>query len=174
MKKYGHATKKGCDQMGQNTSYYCAPHMVQEVIRNFTGKVIPQKKLASWMGTTTKGTGHDGIRTCLAKVNKEYGINITMTEKYFSDVGEKGCKKVINSTNQDLGIHLEYQKKYGHYESSNSINTTKHIWNIQNSLGSKCANGYCGHKEDRSLSTMKSWIAAKKNVKSVLIFTHKT
>jgi len=30
-KKYGHSNKKGCDNMGQNTSYYCACHSFQEV-----------------------------------------------------------------------------------------------------------------------------------------------
>ena len=173
-KKYGHATKKGCDNIGQNTSYYCACHSLQEVLRNLTGKVIPQKTLAGVMGTTTKGTGHDGIRTAVAWFNKKYGTKITMTEKYFSDIGETGVNKIIKSTNQDAIIHLAYQKKFGHYEVVNSINTSTHTWNIQNSLGSKCDKGcYCGHKENRSLATEKAWINAKKNVKSCLIFTRK-
>ena len=173
-KKYGHATKKGCDQMGQNTGYYCACHSFQEVYRNLTGIVIPQKTLAAIMGTTSKGTGHAGIRTALAWANKKNKTNIVMTEKYFSDVGESGMKKIITNTNQDGIIHLAYKKKFGHYEVANTINTTNHTWNIQNSLGDKCAKGcYCGHKENRSLSTMKSWINAKKNVKSILIFTKK-
>ena len=173
-KKYGHSTKKGCDQMGQNTSYYCACHSLQEVLRNLTGKVIPQKTLASVMGTTTKGTGHQGIRTAVAWFNKKYNTNITMTEKYYSDVGENGVKKIINSTNQDLIVHSLYRLKFGHYEVINSINTTSHNWNVQNSLGDKCSNGcYCGYKENRSTATMKSYINAKKGVKSILIFTKK-
>lgn len=169
----GHSTKKGCDAMGQNTGYYCACHSLQEVLRNLTGKVIPQKTLASIMGTTTKGTGHDGIRTAVAWFNKKYNFKISMSEKYFSDIGEKGVKKIIDSKNQDCIIHLAYKKEFGHYEVANKINTTNHNWNIQNSLGNKCSSCYCGHREDRSLSTMKSWINAKKNVKSCLIFTKK-
>lgn len=173
-KKYGHATKKGCDQIGQNTSYYCACHSLQEVIRNLTGKVIPQKTLAGIMGTTTKGTGHDGIRTAVAWFNKKYKTNITMQEKYFSDIGETGVNKIIKSTNQDAIIHSQYKLQWGHYESINSIDTNKKIWNVQNSLGDKCAKGcYCGWKENRNSSTMKSWINAKKGVKSILIFTRK-
>lgn len=172
-KKYGHATKKGCDQIGQNTSYYCACHSLQEVLRNLTGKVIPQKTLAGIMGTTTKGTGHDGIRTAVAWFNKKYKTNITMQEKYYSDIGESGVKKIINSTNQDLIQHIAYKMEFGHYESINKVNSNN-TWNIQNSLGDKCSKGcYCGHKENRSKTTNTKWINAKKNVKSILIFTKK-
>ena len=170
-KKYGHATAKGCDNMGQNTGYYCACHSLQEVLRNLTGKVISQKTLASVMGTTSKGTGHAGIRTAVSWFNKKYGFKITMTEKYFSDIGETGVKKILDSSNQDCIIHLAYKKQFGHYEVVNKIDTKNHTWNIQNSLGSKCNSCYCGHKENRSLSTMRSWINAKKNVKSILTFT---
>ena len=172
-KKHDHATKKGCDQMGQNTSYYCACHSLQEVLRNLTGKVIPQKTLASVMGTTTKGTGHNGIKTAVAWFNKKYGYKITMTEKYYSDIGASGVKKIINSTNQDLIQHILYKMEYGHYEVVNKVNSNN-TWNIQNSLGDKCAKGcYCGHKENRSKATNTKWINAKKNVKSILIFTKK-
>ena len=171
---HGHSNKKGCDQMGQNTSYYCACHSFQEVMRNLTGKVVPQKTLASVMGTTSKGTGHQGIHTALAWFNKKYKTKITLQEKYFSDIGEKGVKKIVDSKNQDIILHIAYKKEFGHYEVVNSINKTGNTWNIQNSLGSKCSKGcYCGYKENRSLSTEKAWINAKKNVKSCLIFTKK-
>lgn len=171
---HGHSNKKGCDNMGQNTGYYCACHSLQEVLRNLTGKVIPQKTLASVMGTTTKGTGHDGIRTALAWFNKKYKTNITMQEKYFSDVGQSGVKKIIDSKNQDIILHSLYRNKFGHYEVINKINKSNNTWQVQNSLGDKCKNGcYCGYHENRTLSTMKSYINGKKNVKSCLIFTKK-
>ena len=170
--KHGHATKNGCDNMGQNTSYYCACHSLQEVIRNLYGVVIKQKTLAAVMGTTTSGTDHQGIHTAVAWFNKKYNKKLVMSEKYFSDVGAKGLKKIIASDNQDFIVHLAYQGKYGHYEVVNSIGDS--TWNIQNSLGNKCnAPCYCGHKESRSFSTEKAWINAKSGVKSLLIFTKK-
>ena len=169
--KYGHATKSGCDNMGQNTSYYCAPHSMQEVIRNLYNIVIPQKTIASVMGTTSSGTGHDGIRTFVVWFNKKYNKNLSMNEKYFSDVESKGISNIIKSKNQDAIIHLAYKGIYGHYEVVNSISGS--TWNIQNSLGSKCGSCYCGHKENRSYSTEKAWINAKSGVKSVLIFTRR-
>lgn len=170
----GHSKKKGCDEMGQNTSYYCACHSFQEVMRNLTGKVVPQKTLASVMGTTTKGTGHSGIHTALAWFNKKYKTKITLQEKYYSDVGQSGVKKIVDSKNQDIILHINYRNQFGHYEVVNSINKTNNTWKIQNSLGDKCKNGcYCGYVENRSLATEKSYINGKKNVKSCLIFTKK-
>ena len=97
-----------------------------------------------------------------------------MQEKYYSDIGESGVKKIINSTNQDVIVHSLYRLKFGHYEVINSINTTSHNWNVQNSLGDKCSKGcYCGYKENRSKATNTKWINGKKGVKSILIFTRK-
>lgn len=171
-KKYGHATKYGCDNMGQNTSYYCACHSLQEVIRNLYNIVIPQKTLAKVMGTTTSGTDHQGIRTAVAWFNRKYNKHLVIEEKYFSDVGVDGVKKIIASDNQDLITHIAYQLIYGHYECVNSISGSN--WNIQNSLGSKCNKGcYCGHKQIRPFATEKAYINAKSGVKSLLIFTRK-
>lgn len=170
--KYGHATKQGCDNMGQNTPYYCGPHSMQEVIRNLYNIIIPQKTIAAIMGTTSSGTDHQGFHTFVAWFNKKYNKKLTITEKYFSDVGVKGLKKIIASDNQDFITHIAYKLIYGHYEVANSIGDS--TWNIQNSLGSKCNKGcYCGHKEPRSFATEKSWINAKSGVKSLLIFTKK-
>jgi len=168
--KHGHATKTGCDNMGQNTPYYCGPHSMQEVIRNLYGYVIPQKKIASIMGTTTSGTDHQGFHTFVAWFNKNYDENLKIEEKYFSDVGVEGLIKIIKSLNQDFITHIAYLLIYGHYETVNSILGS--TWNIQNSLGSKCSHGcYCGHKQSRDYATEKAWINAKTGVKSILIFT---
>jgi len=169
-KKHGHATKQGCDNMGQNTPYYCGPHSMQEVIRNLYGIVIPQKTIAAVMGTTSSGTDHQGFHTFVAWFNKKYNKKLSITEKYFSDIGVKGLAKIIASANQDFITHIAYKLIYGHYECANSVGSNN--WNIQNSLGSKCAKGcYCGHKETRSFATEKAWINAKSGVKSILVFT---
>ena len=70
-KKYGRSTQYGCDNRGQNNGYYCGPHMVQEIIRNLTGKIISQSTLASVIGTTSDGSDHDGINTAFAWFNNK-------------------------------------------------------------------------------------------------------
>ena len=170
-KKYGHATKSGCDNMGQNNGYYCGCHSLQEVFRNLTGKVVGQSTIAGWAGTTTSGTDHGGLNTAVAKFNKTYGYNLTVEWKSFSDVGWSGIKKIVNSTNQDCVIHNLYRNTWGHYEVVNSV-TDSNI-KVQNSLGDKCSSGcYCGYVENRSPSTFKSYINGISQ-KSVMIITKK-
>lgn len=173
--KYGHATKSGCDNRGQNNGVYCAPHSMQEVIRNLTGKVIPQSTLASWAGTTSRGTGHSGIETAIAKAAKYLGVNLSCRWYNFSELGWDGINKIINSSNQDCIIHNLYRYNPGvydgdgHYEVINSIsgNTVK----VQNSLGDRCSGGcYCGYVENRSKSTFQTYISGISQ-KSVCVIT---
>lgn len=167
-KKYGHATKSGCDNRGQNTGYYCACHSLQEVIRNLYGIVVPQSTLASVMGTTTAGTGHWGIETAVAWFNKKYGKNLKITWKNFSDLGWSGIKKIVDSKNQDCIIHNLYRNQWGHYEVINNVSSNI---NVQNSLGSFCANGcYCGYIEYRTQNEFRSYINGISQ-KSIAILT---
>ena len=168
-KKYGHATVSGCDNRGQNNGVYCGPHSMQEVIRNLTGKVIPQSTLASWAGTGSGGTGHNGIETALAKAAKELNVKFSLKWYNFSDLGWDGINKILNSSNQDCIIHNLYRNQWGHYEVINSINGN--IVKVQNSLGSYCSRGcYCGYVEDRSTSEFRSYISGISQ-KSVLVVT---
>ena len=98
-KKYGHATSYGCNNKGQNNGYYCGCHSLQELFRNLTGKVISQDTIAEVCGTTTAGTDHDGLNTCVAWFNKKYGYNLSVEWKNFSDIGWSGVKKIIDSNN---------------------------------------------------------------------------
>lgn len=167
-KKYGHAKKSGCDNMGQNNGYYCACHSLQEVIRNLYNIVVPQSTIASWAGTTSAGTSHNGIRSAVAQFNKKYNKNLKIEEKNFSDLGWNGIKKIVDSTNMDCIIHLLYRLKYGHYETINAVSSNV---NVQNSLGSKCSGScYCGYIEYRTQSTFKSYINGISQ-KSILVFT---
>lgn len=168
-KKYGHATKSGCDQRGQNNGYYCGCHSLQEVFRNLTGKVVPQKTIASVCGTTTSGTDHDGLNTCVAWFNKKYGFNLKVEWKNFSDLGWSGVKKIVNSDNKDCVIHNLYRNKWGHYEVINSISDSN--IKVQNSLGDKCSSGcYCGYVENRPPATFRNYIAGISQ-KSVMVIT---
>lgn len=167
--KYGHATKHGCDNMGQNTPYYCGCHSLQEIFRNLTGKVVPQKTIAKICGTTSAGTDHNGLNTCVAWFNKRYDFKLKVTWKNFSDIGWNGVKKIVESDNQDCLIHNLYRNKYGHYEVVNGVSSNN--IKVQNSLGDKCTSScYCGYVENRSPSEYRSYIAGISQ-KSIMIIT---
>ena len=169
-KKYGHATKQGCDNMGQNNGYYCGCHSLQEVFRNLTGKVVSQSTIASVAGTTTSGTDHAGLNTAVAWFNKKYGYNLKVEWKNFSEVGWSGIKKIANSDNQDCVIHNLYRNQWGHYEVINSV--PDGYVKVQNSLGDKCTSTcYCGYVETRSQSTFRSYINGISQ-KSVMVITN--
>lgn len=168
-KKYGHATDHCCDDMGQNNGYFCGCHSLQEVIRNLTGKVIPQSTIASWAGTTNSGTDHEGLNFAVASFNKKYGYNLTVNWKHFSDLGWNGIQKIVNSNNQDCIIHNLYRNQYGHYEVVNNVSSSN--IEVQNSLGSTCSSGcYYGYVEDRSPGEFRNYISGISQ-KSVMIIT---
>ena len=158
IKKYGRSTKTGCDNRGQNTGYYCACHMAQEIIRNLCGIVIPQSKIAAIMGTTSAGTGHPGIETFFAWFNKNYPqYQLTWTWKNFSDVGWNGLKKILESKNQDAGEHENYRNTWGHYTNFDKI--YENTIDVHNSLGSMCTSTcYCGYTENRTKSEARSYL----------------
>lgn len=165
--KYGHATKSGCDNMGQNTPYYCGCHSLQEIFRNLTGIVVPQSTIAKWAGTTSSGTGHEGLNTAVAKFNQVYKKNLKVEWKHFSDIGWNGLNNIIKSSNKDFLVHNLYRNKWGHYEVINSISSSV---NTQNSLGSSCGSCYCGYKESRSKGDFQSYIKGISQ-KSIMIVT---
>lgn len=167
-KKYGHSKKSGCDNMGQNTGYYCGVHSLQEVIRNLYNIVISQSTLASWCGTTSAGTSHQGLETGVATFNKKYNKNLKVEWKNFSDLGWNGIKKIIDSNDKDCIIHNLYRNQYGHYEVINDVSTNI---NVQNSLGSQCGGGcYCGYIEYRTQAEFRSYINGISQ-KSIMVLT---
>lgn len=169
IKKYGRSSQYGCDNRGQNNGHFCGPHMVQEIIRNLTGKVISQSTLASVMGTTSSGTDHDGINTAFVWFNKKYGFKLEVTWKNFSDFGWAGIKKILESKNQDCGIHELYRNTWGHYTNFDKVYDS--TVDVHNSLGDYCTNScYCGYTENRSKSTAKNYISGISQ-KSVLVVT---
>jgi len=171
-KKYGHATKYGCDNKGQNNGYYCGCHSLQEVFRNLTGIVVPQSTIASWAGTTTDGTDHEGLNTAVAQFNRKYGKNLTVTWYNFSDLGWNKLKAIINSNNQDCVWHNLYRNQWGHYEVVNKIYSD--YCDVQNSLGDYCDYGcYCGYVEERSFSTFRSYLGGISQ-KSIMVITNES
>lgn len=156
-KKFGHSTRSGCDNMGQNTDYYCGVHSLQEVIRNLYDIVVPQDTLAEWCGTTSAGTSHDGLETGVAVFNKRYNKNLKVKWYNLSDLGWNGVSDIIDSNNKDCIIHNNYRNQWGHYEV---INDVSYNINVQNSLGDYCNNGcHCGYIEYRTQDEFEDYIS---------------
>lgn len=169
-KKYGRSLKTGCDNRGQNNDYYCGPHMAQEIVRNLTGIVVSQSTIASVMGTTSNGTGHQGINTFFAWFNRKYGKNLQVTWKNFTDIGWSGVNNILNSNNKDIGVHEKYKDTWGHY--TNFDNVYNSTIDVHNSLGDYCSSGcHCGYEENRSKSTAERYMSGISQ-KSIIIVTN--
>lgn len=158
-----HYLNTGCNNLGQCTSYYCGVHSVHQVLRKFGITKYNENKLASWAGTTTAGTDHQGILTAISKAS-----NGTLKAKWvnFSSLGAntnarfKALGKLISRSDTDCIVHNLYRLKYGHYEVIHKIDHTNKIVYVLNSLGDKCSNtSYCGYIEKRDYDTFAKYIA---------------
>ena len=169
-KSVPYTTKKGCDELGQNTKTWCALSALQKVLKKF-GINVSQKQLAEWAGTTSKGTSHQGIETAIAMVAKLYKVKLTCKWYNYSELGLEGVAKIICQPNKDVIWHLLYRLEIGHYEKAAEINTKTKRLKVMNSLGNKCPNGcYCGYIEDRSAANQKSYCSGISQ-KSILVIT---
>lgn len=162
-KLYPYLTTQGGGKLGQRTGYSCGPHSLMQCIYRLTGIELSESELMAVCGTTSSGTGHDGLATGLAWFNRKYGYNLKMTWKNFSEVGWDKLQEHIN--NGAVFFHLLYRNQWGHYEV-----TKDNVLNVLNSLGSSCGNGYCGYIESRSRATQQSYINGISQ-KSVCIIT---
>ena len=151
---YDYFTSQGGGYLGQKTGYTCGPHSLMQCIHRLTGEDVSEMQLASVAGTTTDGTDHEGLETALAWFNREYGYNLKMEWKNFSEVGFEGTQQLID--NGACFHHILYRDQYGHYEVPKWTNGDP-IY-VLNSLGDNCGNGYCGYIEERSRSTHQSYI----------------
>lgn len=151
---YDYFTSEGGGYLGQKTGYTCGPHSLMQCIHRLTGEDVSEMQLASVAGTTTDGTDHEGLETALAWFNREYGYNLKMEWKNFSEVGFEGTQQLID--NGACFHHILYRDQYGHYEVPKWTNGDP-IY-VLNSLGDNCGNGYCGYIEERSRSTHQSYI----------------
>jgi len=162
-----HYLNENCNRLGQCTSYYCAPHSIHQAIRKFGITKYNEKQLAGWCGTTSYGTDHSGINTCIAKISKETGIKLSVQWKNFSDLGNTrddrflALGKLICKPNKAVLCHIGYQGAgqtasgtiFGHYECLDKINTKTKYVRALNSLGTKKSDGsYNGHLQDRPYS----------------------
>ncbi|WP_458405960.1 hypothetical protein [Methanobrevibacter sp.] len=171
-KLYDYITTQGCSGMGQCTGYFCGPNSLQQCLYRLTGIKVDEKTLASWAGTTTSGTDHQGLETAVAKFNKKYNKKVKIIWKNFNDLGKNDTERWNALANYikkgAVLIHLLYRLKWGHYEVPKTIGD---ILKILNSLGNSCGNGtYCGYIESRTKSEELSYIRGISQ-KSIAILT---
>ncbi|WP_400258735.1 hypothetical protein [Methanobrevibacter smithii] len=160
-KLHNYLTNKGCSGMGQCTPYNCACNSLQQGFYRLTGIHVSESTIASVAGTTTAGTGHQGINTTVAWFNRKYGQNIKISWKNFSDLGGSDSARwnKLNqyASNGAVFCHILYRNKYGHYEVLKSVNGNNVT--VLNSLGSRCSKpAYCGYIETRSKSNQLSYM----------------
>ena len=159
-----HYKDKGCNKLGQCTPYYCGPHSIHQAIRKFGITKYTEKQIASFAGSTTAGTDHQGINTAIAKISKDTGIKLTVQWKNFSSMGKtdaerfKAIGKLLGDKNTAILWHIAYINggestsgtKFGHYECIDIINTVTSYVRALNSLGTRNSNGsYQGKLQDR-------------------------
>ena len=159
-------TQQGGGYLGQKNSVNCGPHSLMQCIHRLTGEDVSEMTLASVCGTTSDGTDHQGLETGLAWFNREYGYNLKMEWKNFSEVGFEGTQQLID--NGACFHHIYYRLYAGHYEVPKWTGGDP-IY-VLNSLGDQCGDGYCGYIEERSRSTHQAYINGISQ-KSVCIIT---
>ena len=169
-KSVPYTTKQGCDELGQNTNYYCGVSALQKCLRKL-GINISQKTLASWAGTTSKGTDHHGLETAIAMAAKTHNVKLSCKWYNYNELGLEGVAKIMCQSNKDVLWHLLYRLEYGHYEKVAEINTKTGMLKVMNSLGNKCSNGcFCGYIESRTAANQKSYCSGISQ-KSILVIT---
>ena len=168
-----HYLGQGCNKLGQCTGYYCAPHSIHQCLKKLGITKFSENVLAKYCGTTTNGTSHDGINTCIAKVAKETKKQLKVTWKNFSDLGSTKKErysefgKLLCKSNTAILLHIGYQgsgysangKVFGHYECLDKVNTSTSMVRALNSLGNHCGTGYCGHLQERSFDLQSHYLA---------------
>ena len=163
---YDYITEQGPGKLGQVCSYSCGPHSLMQCIYRLTGIELSERTLMSVCGCTTEGTDHQGLATGLAWFNREYGYNLQMTWKNFSEVGFDGTQEIIDN---GAGFHhIYYRLSAGHYEIPKWTGDDP-IY-VLNSLGSRYGEGYYGYIEERDRSEHQSYINGISQ-KSVCIIT---
>lgn len=151
-----HWTGNGCNKKGQCNGYFCACCSVRQQTTKQGIETYTQQNIASLAGTTTAGTGHNGINTAIYTIFQRQGKKVKITWKNFSELGSttrarfEALGKLISQQNISVILHTLYQYKWGHYETVQEVNMNNNTVTMLNSLGSKCNSpAYCGYTEVR-------------------------
>lgn len=162
--------------IGQDTPYGCANNAEQQALYKLLGKIYKESELAKLSATTTNGTSHQGIETCIAAISKKTGLKLTVKWVNFSDLGKtieerfEALGKIICQQNKAVITHIKYinggedeatstNKGFGHYEGIESIDTKNKVVTVLNSLGLKKPNGgYVGKVQKRPYKVEASYL----------------
>lgn len=135
----------------QDTNYFCACNIFQQIMYELYGIVIKESDIAKAMGTTTNGTSHPQIISGGKAIAKRYGHNVSIEFKNFSSMTEKEIGKLIADPNVGIFVHDLYKLTWGHYEYLIGLCLNSGVYTVANSLSG-------GYIEKRSRATMKSYI----------------
>ena len=162
------------EDLGQKFPYSCGGNLLQQLLKKLLGVTIPETTLMSWAGTTHQGTGHPGLETAVAIAAKKYKVNLQVTWKNFSDMGDtiderfEAVGKLMSRPDTAVGWHIGYQDSgekatgtiIGHYEGVDKIDTVNKRVRALNSLGYKVnTNAYQGHLQWRPYSLQAHYAA---------------
>ena len=115
----------------QSTNYYCLPVSVMQAVYELTGKDLSQRWLADIMGTTTAGTGHQGVTKALNEINRKYSLHLKHEWRNFSDVGWDKIAQYVKNPDVAIIIHGGWAElgtwnfEAGHYYTLACINPSK-------------------------------------------------
>jgi len=143
-------TTQGPGQLGQINDHTCGPHALMQSIFKVTGIDMKEATLATWAGTTTSGTSHQGIEAALKKFNSEKSKKLTIAWHYYSAVSEAQIGQWMNNNKTAVFFHMLYRDKWGHYELPYQFTTGTGIIRVANSLGRKKDTGFLGYIENRT------------------------
>jgi hypothetical protein len=135
----------------QENNHYCGPNAIQQLFYEISGKWYSENKIAKIAGTTQNGTDHQGINKAITTLAKENNLKITITWKYFSDIGYKQLAQIVKDIKTGSLQHLHYKNKYGHYEEILGVNNKTGKLLIANSLSG-------GWLEYRNQTTNTQWL----------------
>ena len=162
------------EDLGQKFPYSCGANLLQQLLKKLLGVTIPETTLMRWAGTTTAGTSHSGLETAIAIAAKKYKVNLQVTWKNFSSMGDtlderfEAVGKLMSRPDTAVGWHIGYQDSgekatgtiCGHYEEADKIDTVNKRIRALNSLGYKVnANAYQGHLQWRPYSLQAHYAA---------------
>lgn len=135
----------------QDTNYWCACNIFQQIMYELYGLTISESVIASAMGTTTDGTAHTGIINGGKAIAKQYGHTVSIEFVNYSSLTEKQIGELIANPDVGLFFHDLYKNKWGHYEYIIGLCPSSGVYTVANSLSG-------GYIEQRSRATMQSYI----------------
>ena len=110
----------------QINGYYCGPASLQGVL-NFYSCSVDQPILAGWAGTTTSGTGSDGLRAATSRAGTRCTMNFTWFEQVWpgwtsieNNYLRRGIPVIVNLMTGPLP---NYSEDWGHYLVITGVNS---------------------------------------------------